>query len=88
MIPRRSWIILALLGGFLALGCTSNTDLVSVSEPEPAPREVLDGPVYKGGVVPQWGTVRLFEIWQPLIVRLRQETGLNLKLEPVDSIPN
>lgn len=88
MIPRRSWIILALLGGILALGCTSNTDLVSVSEPEPAPREVLDGPVYKVGVVPQWGTVRLFEIWQPLIVRLRQETGLNLKLEPVDSIPN
>ena len=88
MIPRRSWITLPLLGGLLAVGCTFKTETAPVSEPEAAPAEVLDGPVYKVGVVPQWGTVRLFEIWQPLIVRLRQETGLNLKLEPVDSIPN
>lgn len=44
--------------------------------------------VYQVGVVPQWGTDKLFDIWQPLVERLSKDTGLNLKLSPTNSIPN
>ena len=78
------WCLL-LVGGLI--GCESKTAESIPIPPEEVP-QVVKGPVYKIGVVPQWGAVRLAEIWQPLVTYLSDETGLNLKLEPTFSIPN
>ena len=79
-----SWCLL-LVGGLI--GCESKTPELNPTPPVDVP-QVVEGPVYKIGVVPQWGADRLFEIWQPLVTYLSDETGLNLKLEPSFSIPN
>ena len=78
------WCLL-LVGGLI--GCESKT-AESISTPSEEGPQVDERPVYKIGVVPQWGADRLFEIWQPLVAYLSDETGLILKLEPTFSIPN
>ena len=79
------WCLL-LVGGLI--GCESKTPVLPPPAPAVVPQVVAKGPVYKVGVVPQWGSERLFEIWQPLVTYLSDQTGLNLKLEPTFSIPN
>ena len=70
------------------MGCESQTPVLNPPAPATVPKVVTKGPVYTIGVVPQWGSERLFEIWQPLVTHLSDQTGLNLKLEPTFSIPN
>lgn len=74
----------------LIIGCDSSTSSPPpVPNPEPLDKEdLIEGPEYTIGVVPQWGTDRLFEIWKPLISHLREKTGVNLKLEATFSIPS
>ncbi len=79
------WCLL-LVGGLI--GCESKPAVVNPPNPTPTSQVVVEGPVYTIGVVPQWGSERLFEIWQPLVNYLSDQTGLNLKLEPTFSIPN
>ena len=71
---------------FLIAGCESSQPITRPEDPDEP--EMIDGPVYKIGVVPQWGTDRLFEIWKPLLARLREKTGVNLELEATFSIPS
>lgn len=81
-----SWCLLIVVG---LIGCgPTPPPKPPPSPPSPPVPKVAKGPVYKIGVVPQWGSARLFEIWQPLVTHLSTQTGLNLKLEPTYSIPN
>jgi phosphonate transport system substrate-binding protein len=80
------WISLVLLLLFMNVGCDRNPPT-----PPPVIQEASvaeEGPEYSFGVVPQWGTDRLLENWQPLVARLREDTGLNLKLDVTFSIPS
>ncbi|VAW81652.1 Phosphonate ABC transporter phosphate-binding periplasmic component (TC 3.A.1.9.1) [hydrothermal vent metagenome] len=50
--------------------------------------ESSKGPVYKIGVVPQFGQRKLFRIWVPIIKRLKKDTGLNFELVGSHQIPD
>lgn len=82
------WISLVLLLVFIHVGCDRSPPVILEDPVTGQDPVAVEGPEYSIGVVPQWGTDRLLKNWQPLVARLREDTGLNLKLDLTYSIPN
>lgn len=83
----KRWYVLVLTIPLFALLWLNQTPNEPPPPPPPPPPIPIEKQSLSFGVVPQFGTKHLAEVWEPLIRQLELATGLTIRVTPSPSIP-